>query len=166
MLKEFNLWTVTVLNISHIFLLKMNLIKCTHGEMNDSVCTYAGWGKAVSTQSTGFILILFINDCAISPMKIVNLLLQYLICVYKVHIGLWLIEFSVFAHSKSILFLFFSGYYNRCYPLPVCFHGYSLQTLSVPQSVLGSFFTLLSNTTTDHILWTQKSASLLILDFL
>lgn len=66
----------------------MNLIKCTHGEMNDRVCTYAGWGKAVSTQSTGFILILFINDCVISHMKIVNLLLQYLICVYKVHIGL------------------------------------------------------------------------------
>ncbi|GAB5566424.1 integral membrane protein GPR180 [Prionailurus iriomotensis] len=57
-------------------------------------------------------------------------------------------------------------YYNRCYPLPVRFHGYSLQTLSVPQSILGSLFTFFSNTTTDHIIWAQKSASLLILDFL
>lgn len=44
-------------------------------------------------------------------------------------------------------------------------HGHSVQTFPVPQSLLGGLLALLSYTTADHLVCTQRAPSFLMLEF-
>lgn len=135
--------------------------------MEGRVCLYRGWGESRS------IVVSACHSWYCSPVVVLSFRMNNCksaftpccLCLYStVCIALWPVEFTFsWARGEIILLLVFAGHYNRCYPLPVRFHGHSLQTLPVPQPVLGSLLAVLSDAATGHAPWAQGPASLLTL---